>query len=346
MSSLFAAFQPLIVTIVKGGCRMHKKLLCTCVSFALFFSAAFLPGCTVSADVPNETDAADSSGPASENSPADDRAGKKRSTLRDYLIPEASGTVTYGNDNISIDASNTAEGYFMVKYDGEADKVKLQLQAPDGETYTYNLAIGSYEAFPLSAGNGDYHLDVLEHAYDDMYATAYSENIKVTLNDEFRPFLYPNQYVWFTPEYKAVAYAAELSDTSDDLDYISRVYHYVIENIDYDQELAENVQSGYLPNIDNTMDSKKGICFDYASLMAAMLRSQGIPTKLVVGYSGAAYHAWISVYLKESGWVDKIIEFDGRNWSLMDPTLAANNSGSSVKEYIGDGNNYTVKYSY
>ena len=208
---------------------MHKKLLCTCVSFALFFSAAFLPGCTVSADVPNETDAADSSGPASENSPADDQAGKKRSTLRDYLIPEASGTVTYGNDNISIDASNTAEGYFMVKYDGEADKVKLQLQAPDGETYTYNLAIGSYEAFPLSAGNGDYHLDVLEHAYDDMYATAYSENIKVTLNDEFRPFLYPNQYVWFTPEYKAVAYAAELSDaSSDDLDYISRVYHYVI----------------------------------------------------------------------------------------------------------------------
>ena len=102
----------------------------------------------------------------------------------------------------------------------------------------------------------------------------------------------------------------------------------------------------YLPNIDDTMASGKGICFDYASLMAAMLRSQGIPTKLVVGYSGAAYHAWISVYLKETGWVDKIIQFDGENWSLVDPTLAANNSGSAVKEYIGDGSNYTVKYSY
>lgn len=326
---------------------MRKKLLYIYVSFALFFSAAFLSGCAVSADVPNESEAADSSSPSSERSSDDEPTGEKRSTLQEPLIPEAPGTVTYGNDNISIDASNIAEGYFMVKYEGDVDKIKLQLQAPDGETYTYNLAVGSYEAFPLSAGNGDYHIDVLEHAYDDMYATAYSADIKVTLNDEFRPFLYPNQYVWFTPEYKAVAYAAELSDKSaDDLDYISRVYHYVIENIEYDQELAKNVQSGYLPNIDNTMETGKGICFDYASLMAAMLRSQGVPTKLVVGYSGAAYHAWISVYLKESGWVDKIIEFDGKNWSLMDPTLAANNSGSAVKDYIGDGSNYTEKYSY
>ena len=94
------------------------------------------------------------------------------------------------------------------------------------------------------------------------------------------------------------------------------------------------------------MQTRKGICFDYASLMSALLRSQGIPTKLVVGYSGTAYHAWISVYLDEAGWVDNIIEFDGKDWSLMDPTLAANNDEDSVKKYVGDGSNYIVKYSY
>ena len=94
------------------------------------------------------------------------------------------------------------------------------------------------------------------------------------------------------------------------------------------------------------MASKKGICFDYASLMAAMLRSQGIPTKLEVGYSGQAYHAWISVYLQETGWVDGIISFDGKDWTLMDPTLAAGNDRASVKKYIGDGSHYTVKYTY
>ena len=77
-----------------------------------------------------------------------------------------------------------------------------------------------------------------------------------------------------------------------------------------------------------------------------MLRSQGIPTKLIFGYSGDAYHAWISVWLAETGWVDSIIEFDGKSWSLLDPTLAAANSRSSVKQYVGDGSKYTEKYFY
>ena len=80
--------------------------------------------------------------------------------------------------------------------------------------------------------------------------------------------------------------------------------------------------------------------------MSAMLRSQRIPTKLEVGYSGDVYHAWISCYVDEIGWVDNIIEFDGKNWSIMDPTLAANNSASDVKKYAGNGKNYVTKYTY
>ena len=117
-------------------------------------------------------------------------------------------------------------------------------------------------------------------------------------------------------------------------------------SITYDTQLAENVPADYIPDIDQTIEKGTGICFDYASLMTAMLRSQGIPAKLEVGYSGQAYHAWISVYLTETGWVDNIISFDGKSWSLMDPTLAASNSASAVKKYVGDGSNYTVKYNY
>ena len=36
-----------------------------------------------------------------------------------------------------------------------------------------------------------------------------------------------------------------------------------------------------------------------------MLRSQRIPAKLEIGYSGDIYHAWISVYIKDIGWIDK-----------------------------------------
>lgn len=309
---------------------MYKYAHVRCELLLFCFMISFLFGCSqnVKAEGENHSD-------------------KHRVTSTQYLVPVASQTVVYSSDTAAIDASNTSEGYVMVKYSGSADKAKLQITVPDSTVYTYNLRPGDFETFPLSAGNGSYNITVLEHAYDDMYALALSQDISVTISDEFKPFLYPNQYVWYTPDSKAVALSAEISDkSSNDLDYVEQVYTYVIETIAYDDELAANVQSDYLPAIDNTLSSKKGICFDYASLMAAMFRSQNIPTKLVVGYSGDAYHAWISVYLKETGWVNGIIEFDGKSWTLMDPTLAANNSRSSVKEYIGDGSNYTVKYSY
>lgn len=334
---------------------MHRKTWIFYPLLILLFSALLLAGCSGGAS-PAEADGADSDssktskssvfsfGSSKSENHSDD---EQRTTVTEYLLPVASGAVVYGNDIISIDASNVSEGYVMVRHMGGVDKVKLQITTPDGTTYSYTLAIGSFEAFPLSGGDGSYHLDVLEHAYDDMYAVAFSQDISVALSDEFRPYLYPNQYVWFTQDYKAVAYAASISEkSSNDLDYVEQVYEYVINNITYDEELAANVEADYLPNIDRTMETGKGICFDYASLMAAMLRSQGVPTKLVVGYSGDAYHAWISVYLTEIGWVDNIIEFDGKSWSLMDPTLAANNSSKSVAKYVGDGSNYTVKYSY
>ncbi len=78
-----------------------------------------------------------------------------------------------------------------------------------------------------------------------------------------------------------------------------------------------------------------------------MLRSQDIPTKLVVGYSGNLYHAWISVYLEGQGWVDDVIYFDGTSWKLMDPTFASSSGQSKeIMQYIGDGSNYRAKYSY
>lgn len=284
------------------------------------------------------------SGNSSEN-----HTDARRTTLQEFLLPNASGTDTYGNDLVSVDASNVASGYVMVKYNGSSDGAMVQIIAPDESVYSYSLKIGSFETFPLSVGSGKYHIDILEHAYDNMYAVVFSTDTNVELSDEFGPFLYPNQYVWFTKNDAAVQKGMELSsNSSSDLDYVEQVYRYVIGNITYDNEKAANVKADYLPDIDETLSTRKGICFDYASLMSAMLRSQGVPTKLVVGYSGTAYHAWISVYLQEIGWVDNIIQFNGSTWSLMDPTLAASQSGNEeeVGKYVGDGSNYTVKYSY
>ena len=81
--------------------------------------------------------------------------------------------------------------------------------------------------------------------------------------------------------------------------------------------------------------------------MTAMLRSRGIPCKLVVGYSGKAYHAWINTYTNEGGWVDSVIYFDGTSWKLMDPTYASTGRQSdAIMKYIGNGANYKAKYLY
>ena len=309
-----------------------KKIGCILLTAVLLLS-----GCSVS-DIKKEIN-----GASSEN------AGVPRTTVHDFNMPEASGTETYGTDAISIDASNTADGYVMIRYTGTAPKIQVQIHNPDGSEYDYPLEIGDYHTLPLTGGDGTYQIDVLENVTADMYSVGLSQNIKVSLTDEFRPYLFPNQYVNYRPESEAVAKGVELSDDStDDISFITNVYNWVIDNISYDTALAENVTVNYIPDVDATYESKTGICFDYASLMSAMLRSQDIPTKLVVGYSGTAYHAWISVYLEGSGWVDDIIEFNGSDWSLMDPTLAANNANndSAVKDYVGDGSNYTAKYTY
>jgi transglutaminase-like putative cysteine protease len=232
----------------------------------------------------------------------------------------------------------------MVKYTGSNSKVKLQITGPDQITYTYDLH-GDYEVFPLTAGNGSYAVTVFENISDNQYATALSENISITLSNEFGPYLYPNQYVNFTADSLPVAKAEELASSADtDLDVVSAVYNYIIETITYDYDKAATVQSGYLPDVDEIFTTKTGICFDYAAVMATMLRTQGIPTRLEVGYMGEQYHAWISIYTDETGWINGIIEFDGSQWKMLDPTFAS--TSGSPESFTTENSKYTTKYVY
>ena len=271
-------------------------------------------------------------------------------TLGTVLTPTAPGVQTKKNSSAVIDYSNSKDGYVMVKWNEGGDvKLKVLIKGPSGTTYQYNLRTDKqYEAFPLSDGNGEYSVGVYKNTSGTQYATIITETISVALTDEFAPFIRPNQYVTYTAGSAAVTKASELcAGIADNLGKVEAVYTFVVNNTVYDKEKAQTVQSGYLPNVDETLATGKGICFDYAALMAAMLRSQGVPVKLVVGYTGSAYHAWISVYSETDGWVEGKIYFDGQTWKLMDPTFASSaNSSDSIMEYIGNGANYSAKYLY
>ena len=261
------------------------------------------------------------------------------------LVPEASGETVYENEWASMDASHMEDGYVMVQYKGNVEKVKLQTETPEGVTYTMRTG---YEVFPLTGGNGDYTISVWEQrpASGD-YLNVFNQSISVTIKDAFSPYLYPNQYVNFSEKSKVVELGAELVEgASDDLDAVTRIFTYVTENISYDTDKAQNVQSGYLPDVDEVLESGKGICFDYAVVMASMLRTQRIPTRLEIGYAGDVYHAWISTHIDGVGWVNGIIQFDGSEWQLMDPTFAANSSSDSLRDFISEGDNYQTKFIY
>ena len=274
-----------------------------------------------------------------------------KSRAKTVIYPTvASGEQVKESNNCVIDYSNTADGYVMVKFKKALGPTLKCVVTTGGQAlndgYKYTLSVNKYQVIPLTEGNTAYTIYLL-YEVGGRYAMEMTLKVNVEMTDQFEPYLRPNQFVNYTKSTKVVKKAASITkNCKNDLAKVKKVYNYVIKNYKYDKKLARTVKPGYVPNLNKIYKKKKGICFDYAALMSAMLRSQRIPTKLEVGYSGDVYHAWISCYVDEIGWVDNIIEFDGKNWSIMDPTLAANNSASDVKKYVGNGKNYVTKYTY
>lgn len=260
-------------------------------------------------------------------------------------ISEASGTIIYGNDIASIDASNTDDGYIIAQYYGSAEKAKVCLTTPNDTVYTYVITDSS-SVLPLNGGNGDYTVSVYENVTDDKYRLLFSQELTVSMSDDMDPFLCPNQMVWYDQDSKVVALGKEIAAESTDAnDYIQKVYSYITNNFSYDEEKAESVQNGYIPDVDSILESKTGICIDFAALMTALLRSQSIPAKLEIGNVGEKYHAWVSVYFRDACEVDKL-HFDAGKWGLLDPTCGINNNAEAVKNFVGDGSRYQVKRLY
>lgn len=243
----------------------------------------------------------------------------------------ASGTEVYTGNNVTIDASNKASGYLMVKYEGGQDKrVKVRITC-NQVNYDYDLNLaGNYEAFPLQMGNGTYTVMVLQNAYDNQYAVLTQKEVAVQLSGETIPYLYPSQKVYFTANSAAVKKSYDLcAGLTTDQEKVTAVYNFMKSTITYDNEKAGQVTSGalktYTSDADNILSIKKGICLDYATLMAVMLRAQNIPTQVIYGSENSApYHAWNQIYL------------DGK-WVLYDATYAAGGA---------TGTNYTELKKY
>lgn len=304
---------------------------------------------------PSQTDPPDTTPPQTDppqTTPPQTEAPVTQPSEPYIITPTADGVTVYGNDRAVIDASNASQGYIMVKLKSAEDgSFRILVNADDiSVRYTFQLNnSGRYEIIPLTEGSGSYTVTVLKVTSAGKGTSIFKQNLSVNIADSFRPFLSPNQFCMYSASSNCVALASKLCGGKDEIGKTAAIYDYVINNIRY-VSTAENAANGYIPDPDSILANKGGICFDYASLMAAMLRSQKIPTRVVVGYAGDTYHAWISVYITGSGWIDGYIYFDGNKWNRMDPTFAASATDEAdykkMVDYISNSGNYSVLYYY
>ena len=238
--------------------------------------------------------------------------------LSGALWPVASGANVQINADLTLDVSNAAEGYVMGRVGPNGNAYKLRV-TKDGYQLMYDIpANGEYVTFPLQLGSGNYSFELFRNVGGSKFAQAGAIGVPVTLENEYVAFLLPNQYVDYTENSEAVALSEQICDgLTTDAEKLQAVRDYICANYTYDNNKAATVAAGTLPSIDYLLQNKMGICQDIAATVACMLRVQGIPTQLVIGYANKYYHAWNNVLI------------DGQ-YQLVDVTAELNSAYQNV----------------
>ncbi|MEC0228836.1 transglutaminase-like domain-containing protein [Paenibacillus alba] len=212
-----------------------------------------------------------------------------------------------------IDKVALNKGIISVNYE-RAKNTKVLVRIMSGNVkYDYTFAEG--DQYPLQLGNGAYSVVIGESIGTNKYKVVAQEQIDLKMEDENAVFLQAIPLIDWTMESKAVVKAKQLADSKEtDIDKIKAIHGYITTHFKYDYEKAQTVADSYIPDLDTVYEASEGICYDYASTFAAMARSEGIPTRLVMGYEIHApetYHAWNQVFLKERNeWVTVDTTYD------------------------------------
>lgn len=268
--------------------------------------------------------------------------------MKKLFVPLITGFAIFLNIS-AVNAANTSTLYDTAKLDsgivtvsynaGTDSKLKVMVEK-SGQMVTYNLkSDGTNESFPLQMGDGEYKVSVLENTEGNKYRYISTEKVNLDLTDDKQVYLASVQNINWNTSMAAIIKAAELTkELKTDKQKIDAIYNYLISNVSYDYDKLSKLAYDYLPSIDKTIATGKGICYDYASTFAAMLRSQGIPTKLVKGYSDNVngYHAWNEVYNSET-----------EKWETIDTTYDSQMKASKAKySMIKSSNEFTKVYEY
>lgn len=217
---------------------------------------------------------------------------------------------------------SSKDGIIQLEYfsDGlEGYVLGVSKEEPNATTrkeYRYTLNAGKQrkDIITLTEGPGEYRVRILKHKRDTLYTLINQFYIKMD-TDTNKKYLISTTQVPFEDS----KYLNMLKETlkKQDFSFKKSAVTYVMNMITYDDEKADKVQ--YMPllnykiDIDETIQSQKGICLDTSTLLASLLRSEGIPTKVIYGDMGTEYHSWVEIYDETNS-----------TWQLIDPTVTLN----------------------
>lgn len=225
-------------------------------------------------------------------------------------------TIAFADTNINV--QEASQGRFQVIHSMKAHIKYKVVVKKQSKQVVYDL-LKPEETFSFTLGSGHYTIMLMENVSGTKYRALAKKEVNVTI-DEMTPYLLSVQQIDWEGSYQVRTLTKTLTkNAKNNREKIEKIYDHLLENISYDYEKAQTIQPRYVPNLGEVLEEKSGICFDHASLLAGMLRSEGIPTKLVKGYRSdiPAYHSWNEVY------------FDGK-WQILDLTVGISKAEEDI----------------
>ncbi len=222
-------------------------------------------------------------------------------------------TTSLQNGSVTLNTNLADKGIVGIQADVQSDrKLKVKVALGDQVVY-YDIKQGEMIKVPMQFGSGDYRVELFENISGSEYAGLYGEDVQISMEDNNEPYLYSSQIVNYEDSSECYPLAEQLAQgTGTDMERLEAYYGYVVKNISYDYDKINYIDSSYIPDVDEVLDNKKGICYDYAAVLASLLREAGIPAKLVMGYRSdmEEYHAWNQVLV-------------GGQWVTVDATYGS-----------------------
>lgn len=280
--------------------------------------------------------------------------GKEQQYMTKFKTSNSCNTTNFEINNNILRISGTTDAlnqkYIMVVFDNDsesANKVEVvsgtyeaEIQLPDKKQTLVELYSGQEEYGTFQSVILDYiKVENIDNKWAFMKSPVYENNKNVFSKEKSGSEYLGETETIQSKDIEINELAQEITNgITDKYDQVKAIHDWVATNIYYDYDA---LVSGNYQDMDakNVLLTKKGVCEGYANLMAALLRSKGIPCKVQGGYAlgidtkkewsssnidtTEGNHAWNEVYV------------NGR-WIIIDATWDSQNQYKDGRYIIGE----------